>query len=106
MDRNYHNTNFPPNTNPHLYAMLAVTVGFACVGDYNANEQNSIGNWLILVGQYILTHAAEQQLIEARLENNNLNINSQNTKTAPEGRLQTTNKEKVIKTKEMKSTFF
>ena len=80
MDRNFHNTNFPPNTDPHLYAVLAVTVGFACVGDYNANEQNSIGNWLILVGQYILTHAAQQQLIEARLENNNLNTNSQKHK--------------------------
>ena len=80
MDRNFHNTNFPPNTDPHLFAVLAVTVGFACVGDYNANEQNSIGNWLILVGQYILTHAAQQQLIEARLENNNLNTNSQKHK--------------------------
>ena len=85
MDRNYHNTNFPPSTNPHLYAMLAVTVGFAWVGDYNGNEQNSIGNWLILVGQYILTHAAEQQLIEARLENNNLNINSQKHKNGTGG---------------------
>ena len=85
MDRNYHNSNFPPNTDPHLYAVLAVTVGFACVGDYNANEQNSIGNWLILVGQYILTHAAQQQLIEARLENNNLNTNSQKHKNGTGG---------------------
>ena len=85
MDRNYHNTNFPPNTDPHLFAMLAVTVGFASVGDYNANEQNSIGNWLILVGQYILTHAAQQQLIEARLENNNLNTNSKKHKNGTGG---------------------
>ena len=85
MDRNYHNTNFPPNTDPHLFAMLAVTVGFASVGDYNANEQNSIGNWLILVGQYILTHAAHQQLIEARLENNNLNTNSKKHKNGTGG---------------------
>ena len=85
MDRNFHNTNFPPNTDPHLYAVLAVTVGFACVGDYNANEQNSIGNWLILVGQYILTHAAQQTLIEARLENNNLNTNSQKHKNGTGG---------------------
>ena len=85
MDRNFHNTNFPPNTNPHLFAMLAVTVGFASVGDYNANEQNSIGNWLILVGQYILTHAAQQQLIEARLENNNLNTNSKKHKNGTGG---------------------
>ena len=85
MNRNYHNTNFPPNTDPHLFAMLAVTVGFASVGDYNANEQNSIGNWLILVGQYILTHASQQQLIEARLENNNLNINSKKHKNGTGG---------------------
>lgn len=85
MDRNYHNTNFPPNTDPHLFSILAVSVGFACVGDYNANEQNSIGNWLILVGQYILTHAAQQQLIEARLENNNLNTNSQKHKNGTGG---------------------
>ena len=85
MDRNFHNTNFPPNTNHHLFAMLAVTVGFASVGDYNANEQNSIGNWLILVGQYILTHAAQQQLIEARLENNNLNTNSKKHKNGTGG---------------------
>ena len=85
MDRNYHNTNFPPNTDPHLFSILAVSVGFACVGDYNANEQNSIGNWLILVGQYILTHAAQQQLIETRLENNNLNTNSQKHKNGTGG---------------------
>ena len=85
MNRNFHNTNFPPNTDPHLFAMLAVTVGFASVGDYNANEQNSIGNWLILVGQYILTHAAQQQLIEARLENNNLNTNSKKHKNGTGG---------------------
>lgn len=75
-----HNTNFPPNTDPHLFSILAVAAGYACVGDYNANEQNSIGNWLILVGQYILTHAAQQQLIESRIENNNININSQRYK--------------------------
>ena len=75
-----HNTNFPPNTNPHTFSLIAVAVGFACVGDYNANEQNSIGNWLILVGQYILTHAAQQQLIESRIENNNINSNSKKAK--------------------------
>ena len=85
MDRNYHNTNFPPNTDPHLFSILAVAVGFACVGDYNANEQNSIGNWLILVGQYILTHAAQQTLIEARIENNNLNTNSNKYKSGNGG---------------------
>lgn len=75
-----HNTNFPPNIDPHTFSIIAVSVGYACVGDYNSYEQNSIGNWLILVGQYILTHAAQQQLIETRLENNNININSKKYK--------------------------
>ena len=71
---------FPPNTNPHLFTLIAVAVGYACVGDLNANEQNSIGNWIIMVGQYVLTHAAQQQLIESRIENSNININSKRAK--------------------------
>ena len=34
MHYNYHNTNFPPSADPHLYAMLAVTVGFASVPEF------------------------------------------------------------------------
>ena len=75
-----HNTNFPPNIDPHVFTLIAVAVGYACIGDYNANEQNSIGNWIIMVGQYILTHAAQQQLIESRIENSNININSKKAK--------------------------
>lgn len=78
-----HNQNihgFPPNLDPQLFSWLAVIVGSACVGDYTANEQNSFGNWLILVGQFILTAAAQQTLIEARLESNNININSKEHK--------------------------
>lgn len=75
-----HNTKFPPNLDPHAFSLTAVAVGFALVGHYNANEQNSIGNWLELVAQYILTHAAQQQLIESRIENANININSQEHK--------------------------
>ncbi len=72
--------NFPPSIDPHVFTLIAVAVGYACVGDYNANEQNSIGNWLIMVGQYVLTHAAQQQLIESRIENTNININSKKAK--------------------------
>lgn len=75
-----HNKSFPPDIDPHLYSVIAVAVGYACVGDYNVNEQNSIGNWLILVGQYILTHASQQQLIESRIENSNINLNSKKSK--------------------------
>lgn len=75
------NHSFPPNVNPQLFAWLAAAVGSLAVGDYNALEQNSIGNWLIMVGQFILTNAAQQQLIEGRLENSNININSREHKS-------------------------
>ncbi len=74
------NKSFPPNINPQIYAWIACIIGSACVSDYTANEQNSFGNWLILVGQFILTVAAQQQLIEARIENQNININSKQHK--------------------------
>ncbi len=73
--------NFPPNINPQVFSFIAVLIGSACIGDYSASEQNSIGNWLILVGQFILTNAAQQQLIEGRIENNNININSKESKS-------------------------
>lgn len=67
------NINFPPNIDPHTFSIIAVVVGYASVGSYTVNEQNSIGNWLILVGQYMLTHAAQQQLIEGRKAQNKQN---------------------------------
>lgn len=62
--------NFPPNTNPELFSVIAVIVGYIVEDDFNANELNSIGNWIILVGQFMLTTAAQQQLINARAQNN------------------------------------
>ncbi len=68
---NQSNHGFPPNIEPQLFAWLACAIGSACVGDYNSNEQNSFGNWLILVGQFILTTAAQQQLINGRNRSHN-----------------------------------
>lgn len=73
--------NFPPNFDPGLFTLAAVAVGAVLVDDFNANEQNSIGNWIIMVGQYILTNAAQQQLIESRIHKNNVNINSKAAKS-------------------------
>lgn len=73
--------NFPPNTDPNLYSFIAAIVGAIVSGDFDVNELNAIGNWIILVGQYLLTFAAQQQLIEGRIENYNININSQRFKS-------------------------
>lgn len=74
------NTNFPPNIHPTSYSLLAVAVGIVLVGDLNVNEQNSLGNWFLLLGQYLATNASQQQLIESRIENSNININSKKSK--------------------------
>lgn len=64
------NREFPPNINPELFSIIGAVVGAIAEGDFNANELNSIGNWIILVGQFMLTTAAQQQLINARSQNN------------------------------------
>ena len=72
--------NFPPNIHPTTYNLIAITVGIILVDDLNANEQNSLGNWFMLLGQYLATNASQQQLIESRIENSNININSKKSK--------------------------
>lgn len=72
--------NFPPNYDPNLFSMVAAIAGAIASGDFDDYELNSIGNWVILFGQYLLTFAAQQQLIEQRIEGHNININSKKAK--------------------------
>ncbi|MCI8574849.1 MAG: hypothetical protein HFI09_00060 [Bacilli bacterium] len=78
--------NIPPlnhflaSIDPPTFSFTAVLIGAIIVGDLNVNEQNAIGNWLELVGQYVLTNAAQQQVLESQIENNNININSKKSK--------------------------
>ncbi len=84
-------TNFPPNIHPTTYNFIAIAIALLLVDDLNANEQNSLGNWFLLLGQYLATNAAQQQLIESRIENNNININSKKNKSG-QGPYDNTNK--------------
>ena len=72
--------NFPPNYDPNLFSMVAAIAGAIVVGDFDDYELNSIGNWIILFGQYLLTFASQQQLIEQRIEGHNIKINSRKAK--------------------------
>ena len=74
------NNNFPPNINPNLYALSTYIIGMVIIDDLNVSEQNTIGNWLMLLGQFIITNAGQQALIESRIEKNNININSKKSK--------------------------
>ncbi len=61
---------FPPNINPEVFTVSALIVGLLIEDDFTADELNSIGNWLILIGQITLTTSAQQQLINNRYQNN------------------------------------
>lgn len=73
--------NFPPNINPNIYAFSTYIIGMIIISDLNVTEQNTIGNWLMLLGQFIITNAGQQAMIESRIEKNNININSKKHKS-------------------------
>ena len=39
--------------NPRVLTLSAIILGYSLIGDYSANEQNSIGNWFMLIGQIL-----------------------------------------------------
>ena len=61
-----------PNIPPKLFTLSAVAVGYILLDDATANEQNALGNWLMLVAQLLCTNAFYRQVREERgLETNN-----------------------------------
>ena len=73
---------FPPHLDPQTYALSATIVGALIAPDLTINEANSIGNWLILVGDYLLAFAGQKALIQSR-QNNNQNLNNQINSSSP-----------------------
>ena len=71
---------FPPNLDPKIYTASAFLIGFALIDDFSAAEQNAIGNWLITIGQVLENNSAFQQMMEARLQGETININSKQSK--------------------------
>lgn len=50
------------------------------IDDLTANEQNVVGNWLMLISQILITNAAAQALIERRVHGPIMNTNSEEVK--------------------------
>ena len=69
------------NANPKLVTILGNLIGLIIIEDLTTIEQNVIGNFLISIGQTILTNAASQGLIESRLRGGIININSKEVKS-------------------------
>ncbi len=69
--------NLIPNIPPKAFSFSAVIVGYLLIDDMTANEQNALGNWLMLVAQVISTNAYYKQVMTERNKtniNNNSNI--------------------------------
>lgn len=55
-----------PNIPPKLFSFSAVAVGYILIDDATANEQNAMGNWLMLVAQVLSTNAFYKQVMAER----------------------------------------
>ena len=67
--------NIVPNASSTNYSITAFSIGLILSEGLNAAEQNSLGNWFMLVGQTLCTKAAQQQVLNNRNNNSN-NSNS------------------------------
>ncbi len=69
--------NIIPNVSPKAFSFSAVVVGYLLIDDLTANEQNALGNWLMLTAQVLCTNAFYQQVQQERLNQSTQNISSE-----------------------------
>ena len=55
-----------PNISPKIFSLSAVIVGYILIDDMTANEQNALGNWLMLVAQVLSTNAFYRNVMQER----------------------------------------
>lgn len=56
------------NIPPQSFSISAVIVGMLLVSDLTPNEQNALGNWLMLTSQYLCTNAIVGQLQQSNTQ--------------------------------------
>ncbi len=61
----------PPNIDAGTFTISAFLIGYLLIDDLDPAEQNSIGNWFMMVGQVLCTNSAQQQVINNRNNNDN-----------------------------------
>ena len=55
-----------PNVSPKAFSFCAIIVGYLLIDDLTANEQNALGNWLMLTAQVLCTNAYYKQVQQER----------------------------------------
>lgn len=69
------------NINPKYSTTAGFILGLILIDNLTAAEQNALGEWLIMIGQTMITNSGFQVLIENRINGNTLNINSKELKS-------------------------
>ena len=59
-----------PNVSPKAFSFSAIIVGYLLIDDLTANEQNALGNWLMLTSQVLCTNAYYKQVQQERSTSN------------------------------------
>ena len=54
---------FLPKVDAYSFTTSAFVIGLLLIDNLTPAEQNSVGNWLMLVGQVLETNASQQQVI-------------------------------------------
>ena len=68
-----------PNVPPKLFSLSAIAIGYLLIDDSTANEQNALGNWLMLVAQVLSTNAYYKALMQERgMDSNDLSETGRN----------------------------
>ena len=58
--------NLIPNISPKTFSASAIIVGYLLIYNLTANEQNALGNWLMLTAQVLCTNAYYKQVQQER----------------------------------------
>lgn len=63
---------FIPDVPPKAFSFSVIVIGYLLIDDTTANEQNALGNWLMLIAQVLCTNAFYKQVQQERgLDNSN-----------------------------------
>lgn len=59
-----------PNVSAKSFTISAMVIGYLLIDDTTAEEQNALGNWLMLVAQVLCTNGFYKQLQNSRAKAN------------------------------------
>ncbi len=66
-----------PNVSAKTFSFSAVLLGYLLIDDLTANEQNALGNWLMLTAQVLSTNAFYQQVQQERSQANTSTVSNE-----------------------------